>query len=88
MSGLLLAYVFVALRLFARGTTTGKKLLGMYVIKETGQPAGFGTMLFREWIGKVISGAVLLLGYLWILLDKDRQGWLDKLASTYVIERV
>jgi uncharacterized RDD family membrane protein YckC len=87
MSGLLLAYVIFALRLFARGTTPGKKLLGMYVVKEDGQRAGFGTMLFREWIGKVISGAVLLLGYLWILLDKDRQGWHDKLASTYVVEQ-
>jgi uncharacterized RDD family membrane protein YckC len=86
--GLLLfvGYVVWALTLFARGTTPGKRALGMYVIKETGQRAGFGTMLFREWIGKWISSFVLMLGFLWILFDKDRQGWHDKLASTFVVE--
>jgi uncharacterized RDD family membrane protein YckC len=53
--------------------------------KENGQPAGFGTMLFREWIGKFISGLLFALGYIRILIDKDRQGWNDKLASTYVV---
>jgi uncharacterized RDD family membrane protein YckC len=62
-------YVVWALTLFARGTTPGKRALGMYVVKETGQRAGFGTMLFREWIGKWISGLILMLGFLWILFD-------------------
>ena len=56
----------------------------MRVIKEDGTPAGFMTMLLREWIGKWISGLILLLGFLWILFDKDNQGWHDKLMSTYV----
>ena len=82
--GLVVAYLLWALILFARGTTPGKRLLRMYVFKESGERAGFFTMFFREWIGKWISAAVFLLGFLWILLDKDRQGWHDKLASTYV----
>jgi len=84
---LLIAFVVWEIRLFARGTTPGKHALGMLVVKETGEPAGFGTMLLREWIGKFISGLVFSLGYLWILIDKDRQGWHDKLASTYVVEK-
>jgi len=44
-------------------------------------------MLLREWIGRWLSGLLFGLGYLWILLDKDRQAWHDKLASTYVVER-
>jgi uncharacterized RDD family membrane protein YckC len=43
-------------------------------------------MFVREWVGKLISGMLLSLWYLWVLLDRDRQGWHDKLASTYVIE--
>ncbi len=81
---LFLAYIIWALVLFARGTTPGKKALGMRVIKEDGTPAGFMTMLLREWIGKWISGLILFLGFLWILFDKDNQGWHDKLMSTYV----
>jgi len=80
--GMFVLYVIWALRLFAHGTTPGKRVLGMRVIKENGDPAGFGTMLLREWIGKIISGMILSLGYLWILIDKDRQAWHDKLAST------
>ena len=84
MVGLVVGYLLWALVLFARGTTPGKRLLRMYVFKESGERAGFFTMFFREWIGKWISAAVFFLGFLWILLDKDRQGWHDKLASTYV----
>lgn len=82
---LILAYVIWAFVLFARGTTPGKRLLGMWVIKEDGRHAGFFTMLIREWIGKPISGLIFSLGFLWILFDRDNQGWHDKLVSTYVV---
>ncbi len=83
---LLLAYIIWAFVLFARGTTPGKKLLGMRVVKEDGRNANFFTMFIREWVGKLISGLILLLGFLWILIDRDNQGWHDKLMSTYVVE--
>ena len=84
--GLLAAYCVVALVLFTRGTTPGKHLLRMRVIKENGAGAGFLTMLGREWIGKWISGLVFSLGYIWILIDREHQGWHDKLLATYVVE--
>jgi len=83
---LFLGYIVWALVQFARGATPGKKLLGIRVIKEDGCRPGFFTMLFREWIGKCISGLILGIGYFWILFDRDKQGWHDKLVSTYVIE--
>lgn len=58
----------------------------MRVIKEDGTGAGFFRMLIRESIGKAISGLIFSLGYLWILFDRDKQGWHDKLVSTYVVE--
>lgn len=82
---LLLAYSIFAFVLFTKGTTPGKKMLGMRVIKEDGNPVGFFRMFFREVIGKFISGLIFSLGYLWILFDRDNQGWHDKLMSTYVI---
>lgn len=83
---LFLGYIGWALTLFARGMTPGKRLIGIRVIKESGEPAGFGTMFFREWIGKFISSLFFGLGFLWILIDKDRQAWHDKLFSTYVVQ--
>lgn len=83
---LLLAYGIWAIVLFTRGRTPGKLLLGMRVVREDLKVAGFWTMLIREWIGKLISGLILSIGFLWILFDKDKQGWHDKLMSTYVVE--
>ena len=84
--GLFIGYVVWALRLFAtEGMTPGKYLLGLRVIKEDGSVAGFLTMLIREWVGKWISSFILSLGFLWILLDKENQGWHDKLMNTYVV---
>lgn len=83
---LVMAYVAVALILFFRGTTPGKYLLRMRVIKQDGSSAGFLTMLCREWIGKPISGMIFSLGYIWILIDRDNQGWHDKLLGTHVVE--
>jgi uncharacterized RDD family membrane protein YckC len=83
---LLAAYAIRALTLFAHGTTPGKHMLGLWVIRANGDYAGLGTMLIREWIGKWISLLALGLGCTWILLDRDRQGWHDKLVGTYVVE--
>lgn len=82
---LFVAYAVWSLILFAKGVTIGKKLLGIRVIKEDGGQVSFFVMLIRESIGKIISALFLLLGFVWILLDKENQGWHDKLVSTYVV---
>jgi len=79
--GLLVFYLF----LWAQGLTLGKLILGMRVIKTTGERAGFWRMALREIIGKFVSAIVILLGFLWIIWDKDHQGWHDKIADTLVV---
>jgi uncharacterized RDD family membrane protein YckC len=81
------AYLVWAFTLFANGMTPGKKTMGIYVASEDGRHAGFMTMFVRETFGKFLSGIVFGLGWVWILIDKSRQGWHDKLASTYVVRR-
>ncbi len=66
--------------------TPGKHLLGMRVIKGARRRCRFLTMLGRDWIGKWIAGMVLALGYVRILIDREHQGWRDKLLATYVVE--
>ncbi len=85
-AGFFIMYIVWALRLFANGTTPGKRALGMRVVVEDGNSAGFGTMFIREWIGKFISGMIFSLGFIWILFDSDNQGWHDKLMNTYVVK--
>ena len=84
---LILAYIIWAFSLFVRGTSPGKKLLGLQVVKEDGSNARFFTMLIRDTIGKLLSGAILSLGYLWLLFDRENQGWHDKFMRTYVVEK-
>ena len=83
---LLVAYVIWALLRFARGSTPGKGLVGLEVVKSDGEKAGFFSMLIRETIGKFISSCVFSLGFIWILIDDENQAWHDKLMNTYVVE--
>lgn len=45
---------------------------------------GVGTALIR-WLGLVVSCSVLFLGVIWVAFDPQKQGWHDKMASTYVV---
>jgi uncharacterized RDD family membrane protein YckC len=81
-------YISSTITLCKRGSSFGKDHFGLSVIKEDGSKAGFFTMLIRGIFGKaMISGTILSLGFLWILFDKDNQGWHDKLMSTYVVDK-
>jgi uncharacterized RDD family membrane protein YckC len=71
---------------FGKGQTPGMKLVEIKVIRTDGvEPIGYKKGFFR-WVGMEISGMVLFLGYIWILIDKKRQGWHDKIAGTYVVK--
>jgi uncharacterized RDD family membrane protein YckC len=72
--------------LFSNGMTPGKWVLGLYVVDESGDTASFMRMLVREFIGKPLSTIVFGLGFAWILIDREQQGWHDKLVDTYVVE--
>ncbi len=67
------------------GQTLGKKALGIRVIDfSTGGPIGYGRAFVR-YIGRILSTIPLLLGFLWMLWDKEKQTWEDKLATAVVV---
>lgn len=66
------------------GQTIGKKAMGIRVVSTGGGPVSVGSAFVRSLM-KLVSGAVLLLGYLWMLWDPNRQTWHDKVAGTYVV---
>ncbi|HLA48407.1 MAG TPA: RDD family protein, partial [Nitrospinota bacterium] len=43
---------------------------------------------FIRYIGYIISEIPLFLGFLWIVFDKDKQGWHDKIAGTFVVKQL
>jgi uncharacterized RDD family membrane protein YckC len=67
------------------GQTLGKKALGIRVVSlEGGGSIGFGRAFIR-YIGRIVSAIPLLLGYLWMLWDKEKQTWHDKFAGSVVV---
>lgn len=66
------------------GQTVGMRFLGLRVVGTDSQPIGYGTALIR-WLGLVVSFSVFCLGVIWVAFDPKKQGWHDKLASTYVV---
>lgn len=66
------------------GKTLGKQALGIKVIAENGQSLSVNQALLREFLGKTVMG-VFIIGYFWMLFDKKKQCWQDKIAGTYVI---
>ena len=67
------------------GQGVGKKLLGIRVIDfNTGGSIGYGRAFLR-WIGRILSSLPIYLGYLWMLWDKEKQTWHDKIAGCVVV---
>lgn len=65
--------------------TPGKLLMDCQIVDERsgGKPRA-GQYILR-YLGYILSTLPLGLGFLWILFDKRKQGWHDKLSKTVVI---
>ena len=101
LSGLvyLLAVLFYAPILMGRegehnGQTLGKQIVGIRVIRDTGQPVDFGFAFIREFVVKgLLFGFVgsfffsipTLLDYLWPLWDDENRCLHDMVVSTHVL---
>lgn len=70
----------------AFGATLGKMALGMRVADADGKRPGFGAVVMREVVGKIVSALAILIGFFWILVDDRRQGWHDKIGGTFVVK--
>jgi uncharacterized RDD family membrane protein YckC len=67
------------------GQTVGKRVAGIRVIDyNTGGPIGFGRAVIR-YFGRIVSAIACLLGYFWMLWDKEKQCWHDKFANDVVV---
>lgn len=68
--------------------TPGKRLLKLKVLDaETGSHLTLGQAIIR-YIGYIPSTLILCLGFFWVIWDKKKQGWHDKLAKTVVVREL
>ena len=67
------------------GQTIGKKAMGIKVVKADGSPITPTTAILR-YIGYFINTIVIFIGWIWILIDSQHQGFHDKIAGTLVVK--
>jgi len=86
---LLVTYVLPAVAVIAfwmaRQATPGKMLIHARIVDaESGGKPSSGQMIGR-YFAYYLSIFGLFLGFLWVVWDRRKQGWHDKLAGTVVI---
>ena len=64
--------------------TLGKMVFGLRVIDLKSDKLSWGTILFREWIGRFIS-ATIVIGYIVVAFLPKKQGLHDLFTDTSVI---
>lgn len=82
----LLESVYFIVLTYCTGTTIGKRMMNLRVVcaDETRKPSLL-CIIYRETIGKFLSGVILAVGYLMIAVDKECRGIHDMLCDTRVI---
>jgi len=67
------------------GQTIGKRMLGIRVYDlRQGGAIGTGRAIGR-YFARIVSAIPCLLGYFWMLWDKEKQTWHDKLVGSVVV---
>ena len=66
------------------GQTLGMRVLNIKVIRTDGSSLTI-LQAFIRYIGLFVSILCLFIGVIWAAFDANKQGWHDKIASTYVV---
>jgi uncharacterized RDD family membrane protein YckC len=85
LAGVVVAILYYGLLEGRTGQTVGKRALGVSVVDvRTGTPIGVGRAIGR-YFAKILSAIPCLLGYFWMLWDRNSQTWHDKIVGSYVV---
>lgn len=81
------ALIATKMSYWAVGTTFGKSYFHLKVVDQnTMKPLNLQKMILRQTIGMLVSFSVLNMGFIWIFIDRERQGWHDKIFNDLVVD--
>lgn len=80
----LIFYIYFVVMTKIWAQTIGKMALGIRVVSENQKPLTWGTVLFREWIGRFISVTVKIL-YIIVAFTPCHKAIHDYIADTIVV---
>jgi uncharacterized RDD family membrane protein YckC len=72
---------------FARGATPGKMAISAEIVDADSLQRPTQRQFVIRYLGYFVSTMGLLLGLVWVGIDRRKQGWHDKMASTVVVRR-
>jgi len=84
--GLTMAATYEGLFVYKLGATPGKMALGLRVVRPDGGPVSLGRAIGR-YFAKLLSGIILLIGFIMAGFDREKRGLHDILLDTRVIKR-
>src|SRR5512138_1816297 len=67
-----------------KGTTVGGIICNLRIVRIDGREVDWPTAIVRA-LGCFLSLVAVGLGFIWIAIDPERQGWHDKIAGTLVV---
>lgn len=85
---ILLYPTYAVLFIWLAGATPGKMAMGLRVVTQDDKKLNFFQALFRETLAKWISMIPFYLGFLWVIWDKKKEAWHDKMAKTKVVTHI
>ena len=80
--GILVSFAYYTYFHGTTGQTPGDAALGLKVLDIDSREVIGYQRAFVRCLVSIVSGLVLVLGYLWMLWDPRRQTWHDKAAGT------
>lgn len=81
---LAVCYIYFAWQWTHGGQTLGMKTWRLRAVTASGATMDWQQTLVR-YLGALLSMAVFGLGYWWILIDRDRLAWHDRLSGTRLV---
>lgn len=77
---------FVCFWVLMNGQTPGKMVLGLRIVPVDGKPLDWSKAAIR-YVGMVVSGIILGIGFIMVAFDSKKQGLHDKIAGTVVVKK-
>lgn len=84
----ILGLMYFVLMTYYYGGTLGKRLFRLKVCKASGEKLALFTVIYRESIGRYLSGLILFIGYFMIGLDQKKRALHDILSDTLVVYNI
>jgi uncharacterized RDD family membrane protein YckC len=69
-----------------RGRTVGRAATGLWALRQSGAPIGWGFAVARGVVG-LVSALVFGAGYFWIIVDPRHRSWADVASDAVVVAR-